>query len=115
MRRRLAGNIDQKAMQAMLVGVLNDGRRGEYRDYAAAEQGYLALDSLLASLEQAKALSASQGASAAEAMDALYTTLRTPERGYRPGKDGYRPGEDDKDVYIAAKYQAAMKRLAEIF
>ena len=49
------------------------------------------------------------------AMDKLYMTLRTHEKGYRPSKDGYRPSEDDKDVYKAGNYVAAMKQLAAVF
>ncbi|MBT6278160.1 MAG: hypothetical protein HOI95_29005 [Chromatiales bacterium] len=114
-RGRLGNTIDTAAMQAMLTKVLVDGRKGRYRDYAAAEQGYLALDSLLSTLDDAKVLSAAQSKNMRAAMDNLYLTLRTHEKGFRPGKHGYRPTEDDKDVYKSSRYVAAMKKLAGVF
>lgn len=121
--RELIGQVNAKmgetlspsAIQTMLTSVMRDGIRGEYRDYAGAEQGYLALDSLLSTLEAGKALSARQSEGARVAMDRLYMTLRTHEKGFRPSKEGYRPAEDDKDVYLPGRYTAAMKQLAAVF
>lgn len=112
---KMSGDLSAQAIQTMLARVMRDGIRGEYRDYAAAEQGYLALDSLLATLEASGALSSAQENNVRTAMDKLYNTLRTHEKGYRPSKDGYRPEEDDKDVYLAGRYVAAMKQLAAVF
>ncbi|MAP10865.1 MAG: hypothetical protein CMQ61_02305 [Gammaproteobacteria bacterium] len=112
---RLPANLDAAAIQAMLSGVMSDGIHGQHRDYAAAEQGFLALDSLLSSLEVDGAITGSHSDRMRAAMDKLYMTLRTHEKGYRPSKDGYRPYEDDKDVYKAGKYVAAMKQLAAAF
>ena len=111
----MSGDLSAQAIQTMLARVMRDGIRGEYRDYAAAEQGYLALDSLLATLEASGALSSAQENNVRTAMDKLYNTLRTHEKGYRPSKDGYRSEEDDKDVYLAGRYVAAMKQLAAVF
>ena len=112
---RLPADLDAAAMQAMLSGVMRDGIRGQHRDYAAAEQGFLALDSLLSTLEVDGAITGSQSDRMRAAMDKLYLTLRMHEKGYRPSKDGYRPSEDDKDVYKAGNYVAAMKQLAAVF
>ena len=111
---KMSGDLSAQAIQTMLAHVMSDGVSGEYRDYAAAEQGYLALDSLVATLEASSALSSAQKNNVRTAMDTLYNTLRTDEKGYRPSKDGYQPGEDDKDVYLAGRYMAAMKQLAGV-
>ena len=111
----MGDKLSSSSVQSMLTGVLRDGVRGEYRDYAGAEQGYLALDSLISTLESENALNASQSEGAKKAMDRLYLTLRTHEKGYRPSKEGYRPAEDDKDVYMPRRYVSAMKQLAGVF
>jgi hypothetical protein len=112
---KLNGEMSTRAISAMFARVLRDGTRGEYRDYAAAEQGYLALDSLLRTLEASNAVSASQRKNMRSAMDRIYASLRTHEKGFRPSKNGYRAEEDDKDVYLPARYSAAMKELASLF
>jgi len=115
LRGRLPKDLDSAAVQAMLGTVMGDGLKAQYRDYAAAEQGFLALDSLLSSLEQAGSLSASQSTRMRTAMDQLYLSLRTHEKGYRPSKDGYRAREDDKDVYKSGQYVSAIKQLRQVF
>lgn len=114
-RGRLGTPLSDAAVKGMLTAIMRDGVRGEYRDYAAAEQGYLALDSLFSTLEASGALTAAQSERMRAAMDRLYLTLRTHEKGYRPGKDGYRPWEDDRDVYLPGRYVEAMRQLAGVF
>ena len=115
LRERMPKQLETAAIQRMLADVMRDGVRGQYRDYSGAEQGFLALDSLLTSLDAAGAISSSQNELMRAAMDKVYLTLRTHEKGYHPSKDGYRSGEDDKDVYKSSDYINAMRQLAAVF
>ena len=54
----LAHKFSVKDVEAMLVGLARQGIAGEYHDYGAAEQGYMAAQSLVATLERAGALQA---------------------------------------------------------
>jgi hypothetical protein len=114
-KSELGESLRTDKITVMLTAVMRDGANGQYRDYAAAEQGYLALDSLFSTLESENALSDRQSASVREAMDRMYLSLRTHEKGFRPSKDGYRPAEDDKDVYLPSRYTAAMQQLTTLF
>ena len=86
LRGRMPKQLETAAMQRMLAGVMRDGVRGQHRDYAGAEQGFLALDSLLTSLDAVGAISSVQNDRMRVAMDKVYLTLRTHEKGYRPSK-----------------------------
>ena len=115
LRGSMPKDLDTKAVSGMINVLMKAGATGEFRDYAAAEQGFLALDSLFSSLDASGSIPKPQSQLMRTALDGLYMTLRTHEKGYRPSVDGYRPWEDDKDVYKAGNYIAAMKTLRGVF
>jgi hypothetical protein len=68
-------------LQAMLAGLVEDGRRGEYRDYAAAEQATMAIGSLLAFVGRRGELQDARAANAA--LGRLHETVKDDEK-FRP-------------------------------
>jgi len=81
----LVGRIAARAfarddLQAMLMGLVDDGLAGQYRDYAGAEQATMAIGSLLSFLARSGAANAR---AANAAMDRLHETVKNDEK-YRP-------------------------------
>src|SRR6185312_3998181 len=68
-------------LRAMLSGLAEDGARGEYRDYAGAEQATMAMAGLLGYLGRRGGLPSLRGANAA--LDRLYDAVKDDES-YRP-------------------------------
>src|SRR5205085_6514587 len=72
--RRAFRNED---LRAMAMGLVDDGRAGQYRDYAGAEQATMAIGSLLNFLAKRGVIDAR---AASGAMDALLETVKNDER-----------------------------------
>ena len=68
-------------LRGMLAGLAEDGARGEYRDYAGAEQATMAMAGLLGYLGRRGGLSSFRDANAA--LDRVYETVKDDEN-YRP-------------------------------
>ena len=68
-------------LRAMLSGLVEDGLRGEYRDYAGAEQATMAIGGLLQFLAKRGELGNVRGANAA--LDRLHAAVKDDEK-YRP-------------------------------
>jgi hypothetical protein len=89
MRATLDGLVAQLAartfrpddLRAMLAGLVDDGVKGEYRDYAGAEQATMAIASLLNFLGKRGELKDMRAANAA--LDRLYETVKDDEK-FRP-------------------------------
>jgi hypothetical protein len=89
MRSTLDGLVAQLAvhtfrpddLRAMLAGLVDDGVKGEYRDYAGAEQATMAIASLLNFLGKRGELKDLRAANAA--LDRVYETVRNDEK-FRP-------------------------------
>ncbi|MEP7262632.1 MAG: hypothetical protein ABI669_15585, partial [Usitatibacter sp.] len=67
-------------LQAMLMGLVDDGLQGQYRDYAGAEQATMAIGSLLSFLAKRGEVN-TRAANAA--MDRLHATVKDDEK-FRP-------------------------------
>ncbi len=67
-------------LQAMLMGLVDDGLQGQYRDYAGAEQATMAIGSLLSFLAKRGEVNAR---AANAAMDRLHQTVKDDEK-FRP-------------------------------
>ncbi len=65
--------------RAILDSILADGNRGEFRDYAAAEQAAMAVQSITVAFENAKLLNESQINLLRARVDALYSTVANDE------------------------------------
>jgi serine/threonine protein kinase HipA of HipAB toxin-antitoxin module len=72
-------------LRAMLAGLAEDGARGEYRDYAGAEQATMAMAGLLGYLARRGELQNVRAANAA--LDRLYDAVKDDEA-YRPERFG---------------------------
>ena len=72
--RRSFGNDD---LRSIAMGLVDDGRSGQYRDYAGAEQATMAIGSVLNFLAKRGAVDARE---ANRAMDALLESVRNDER-----------------------------------
>ncbi len=68
----------------VLASLLRDAERGEFRDFAAAEQAALAAQSVVVAFETAKQLSDADAASLREGVDRVYKTVEK-EDSYRMG------------------------------
>ena len=77
----------------LIDGFADDGQRGEYRDYVAAEQTLMAIGSILAALEEANAFDASRGDVLFGALDTAFKSL------------------DDEDRFSPAGFEDALKTL----
>jgi hypothetical protein len=72
---------DGAALMPILDSLVNDAERGEFRDYAAAEQAAMAANSVLAAFEAAGAVDAAKAESLRGRIDALYDRVKD-ENGY---------------------------------
>jgi hypothetical protein len=68
-------------LRAMVMGLVDDGLAGQYRDYAGAEQATMAIGSLLSFLGRRGELPNVRAANAA--LDRLHETVKNDEK-FRP-------------------------------
>jgi hypothetical protein len=73
-------NFTSKDAFSMIRNLIEDGLRGEYQDYAAAEQTTMALSGMLAYLDAEKALKPNQQKPAQQSLDRLYACVNNDER-----------------------------------
>ncbi len=86
-------SFSQKTAWTIVQRITDQGISGEYRDYIAAEQSLMAIDSLLTTLENAGAIDISGSSSLKQQLDALYKAL------------------EDDDIYSHTQYIAGLKQL----
>lgn len=65
---------------AILQSIVADGERGEFRDYAAAEQAAMAVQSVVVAFRNAKAVDEAQSNALQQRVDTLYATVDDDER-----------------------------------
>ena len=70
---------------AILNGLVNLGLQGEQRDYASAEQGAMAISSIINTLDQQGALAGDQRSQLEAALDKLYASLAN-EDNFKPNQ-----------------------------
>lgn len=83
--RVAAGSVDTAGVQGIGAGVAAEGASGEYRDYAAAEQATMALQSVVSTLHGRGELTAGELQRLNAHMEALLAVTESPRR-YRPEK-----------------------------
>jgi hypothetical protein len=71
-------------MRALLRALVEEGERGEYVDYVAAEQTTMAIGSVLSTMQQAGLIDDAESARVEQVMDQLYASVEEDER-YAPG------------------------------
>ncbi|MCK7595566.1 cytochrome c family protein [Pseudomarimonas salicorniae] len=76
-----AANWDGGMLMPILDSLVRDAERGEFRDYAAAEQAAMAANSVLAAFEAAGAVDATKAETLRGRIDALYDRVKD-ENGY---------------------------------
>lgn len=80
---RVAGyDFGPETLGLVLASLVRDAERGEFRDFAAAEQAALAAQSAVVAFETAKQLSEAEAAGLRAGVDRLYTTVEK-EDSYR--------------------------------
>jgi|CXWL01.1.fsa_nt_gi hypothetical protein len=92
LKGRIEGELDRVAaydfgpdtLGKVLASMVRDADRGEFRDFAAAEQAALAAQSVVVAFETAKQLSDADAASLRAGVDRLYKTVEK-EDAYRMG------------------------------
>ncbi|MCP5424903.1 MAG: hypothetical protein H6970_07520 [Gammaproteobacteria bacterium] len=77
--------FDAAAARTALRNIAAEGARGEYSDYAAAEQSVMALASLVNSLKISGGISADQATSLNASLDGLYDAL-ADQNNYQPAR-----------------------------
>lgn len=78
---RVAGtDWDDAAMMPILDSLVGDAERGEFRDFAAAEQATMAANSVLAAFEAAGAVDAEKAEALRARIDALYERVKDQDR-----------------------------------
>lgn len=91
---KVAGyNYDATSFDPILASMVADGERGEFRDYAAAEQVTMAADSLVTAFENDGKLDKSRVAALKTRLDTLYNAVK------------------DEDHYSMAQFVTALKAL----
>lgn len=81
LQTRLAGHaFSEKDMYSVVDGLLQDGLKGEYRDYGAAEQAVMAIGSVMYTLDRAAAFSEERGDRLFKALDQVLKTLDNDEQ-----------------------------------
>ena len=78
-----AHKFGQADMQALMVGVVEEGLAGEYADYAAAEQATMALGAILDAMGAAALIDPGQTAAMKAALQASYKAVEKDEA-YKP-------------------------------
>ena len=77
--------FNQGDMQTILRGISNQGIQGEQRDYGAAEQGVMAIGSIVNTLDMAGQLPTAQRSDLTMSLDKLYESLASDDN-YKPGQ-----------------------------
>jgi hypothetical protein len=75
-----AHTFDANSLAAILTQFVKDAERGEFRDYATAEQAAMATQSVIVAFEASKKLTATQSAPLKARVDDLYKTVANEER-----------------------------------
>ncbi len=75
----------KNTIRTLLQNVIDEGISGEYRDYSAAEQSLMAIDTLLTALADAGVVNLSGSGSLALHLDSLYQVLED-DGAYRPSQ-----------------------------
>ena len=83
-------------MYRMINGLADDGMRGEYSDFASAEQTLMAIGSILAALEEADAFDEKRGDTLFSALDTVFNTL------------------SDEDKFTQAAFQEALMSFMQV-
>jgi len=78
-------SYEPSLLKVVLNKVLEEARRGEYRDYAAAEQATMAVQSLVVAFESAQAADAPKLTALNVQMEALYKQVESDTR-YQPAR-----------------------------
>jgi hypothetical protein len=82
--QRFAGHaFGREDMQALLVGVINAGKSGEYIDYAGAEQATMAIAAIITAMKGAGAVDDNAYKAMRSALDKLYEATAKDEE-YKP-------------------------------
>jgi len=76
-------NFAKKDMEALLNGVIGEGMRGEFSDYATAEQATMALGSIVNAMRTAKVISDAQYKTISDALNGAYDATAKDEA-YKP-------------------------------
>ena len=72
-------DFDQGALAPILTSVIADAERGEFRDFAAAEQAAMAVQSVVVAFKNAGALDEGRSTSLQARVDALYVTVESED------------------------------------
>lgn len=89
---KVAGfDYDVSALKPILTSMINDADRGEFRDFSAAEQGAMAVQSVVVAFQNAKQLDEQASKSLQARVDALYNTV------------------DNEDSFSSSRFVAALK------
>lgn len=72
--------FDDATLGRILQSIVNDAERGEYRDYAAAEQAAMAAQSLVVAFQNSGRLDEDRSKQLQSRVDALYATVDNDER-----------------------------------
>ena len=78
-----AHNFAKKDMQALLNGVIQEGLKGEFVDYATAEQATMAMGSIINAMRSAKIISDAQYKTIGDALNGAYDATAKDEA-YKP-------------------------------
>ena len=79
----VANEFAAKQMRALLEGIVNEGLRGEFVDYAAAEQATMALGVMVEAMKVAAGIEQSQYKSLKTALEGAYEVVKKDEA-YNP-------------------------------
>ena len=88
-----AYNYDAASLDAILASIDADGKRGEFRDYAVAEQAYMAAESVVTAFEADGKVDKAKAAALKAKLDTLNDTLK------------------DENNYAMPRFTAALKGL----
>ena len=88
-----AYNYDGASLDAILASIDADAGRGEFRDYAAAEQAYMAAESVVTAFERDGKVDKDKAALLKTKLDTLNDTLK------------------DENNYAMPRFNAALKGL----
>ena len=88
-----AYNYDTASLDAILASIDADGARGEFRDYAAAEQAYMAAESVVTAFERDGKVDKDKAAALKTKLDTLNDTLK------------------DENNYAMPRFNSALKNL----
>ncbi|MDJ0653526.1 MAG: multiheme c-type cytochrome [Xanthomonadales bacterium] len=91
--RANAAEFDRGMLEKIMASILADGERGQYRDYAAAEQASMAVDAVILAFENNGVLSADEA------------------EGMRSRAEGLFEATKDEDGYRQSRFVEALNRL----